>query len=149
MQRRSKGVRKRYNAIGAALDLHLIYTASSRCGVQVLCGCDNGQQDVPTVKYLTHWPLSDLDAILKMQFSILFYWLFFFFFFFFSRSSNDNAPKWMPWDLTDDKSILVQVMAWCGQATSHYLSQCWPSSTSPYGITRPQWVNIRHTIPKT
>ena len=32
-------------------------------------------------------------------------------------------------------------MAWCHQATSHYLSQCWPSSMSPYGVTRPQWVN--------
>ena len=59
----------------------------------------------------------------------------------FFRSSNDNAPRWMPWDLTDDKSTLVQVMAWCRQATSHYLSQCWPSSMSPYGVTRPQWVN--------
>ena len=36
---------------------------------------------------------------------------------------------------------LVQVMAWCHQATSHYLSQCWPRSLSPYGVTRPQWVN--------
>ena len=26
----------------------------------------------------------------------------------------------------DDKSTLVQVMAWCRQATSHYLSQWWP-----------------------
>ena len=32
--------------------------------------------------------------------------------------------------------ILVQVMAWSCQATSHYLSQCWPRSLSPYGITR-------------
>ena len=45
-------------------------------------------------------------------------------------------------DLIDDKSTLVQVMAWCCQATSHYLSQCWPRSMSQYGITRPQWVNI-------
>ena len=37
----------------------------------------------------------------------------------------------------DDKSTLVQVMAWCRQATSHYLSQCWPRSMSPYGITKP------------
>ena len=43
--------------------------------------------------------------------------------------------------LTDEKSTLVQVMAWCHQATSHYLSQCWPSFLSPYGIIRPQWVN--------
>ena len=44
------------------------------------------------------------------------------------------------WKLTDDKSTLVQVMAWCRQATSHYLSQCWPESLSTYGVTRPQWV---------
>ena len=43
------------------------------------------------------------------------------------------ALKWMWMDLTDDKSSLVQVMAWCPQATSHYLSQCWPRSMSPYG----------------
>ena len=47
----------------------------------------------------------------------------------------------MSLDLTDDKSTLVQVMAWCRQATSHYLSQCWPRSMSQYGVTRPQWVN--------
>ena len=33
-------------------------------------------------------------------------------------------------------------MAWCHQAASHYLSQCWPRSRSPYGVTRPQWVNL-------
>ena len=46
----------------------------------------------------------------------------------------------MPLDLTDVKSTLVQVMAWYRQATSHYLSQCWPRSLLPYGVTRPQWV---------
>ena len=56
------------------------------------------------------------------------------------KSSYDNVLRWMPQNLTDDKSTLVQVMAWCRQATSHYLSQCWPRSLSPYGITRPQWV---------
>ena len=50
----------------------------------------------------------------------------------------------MSMDLTDDKSTLVQVMAWCRQATSHYLSQCWPRSMSPHGVTRPQWVNHIH-----
>ena len=44
-------------------------------------------------------------------------------------------------DSTDDKSTLVQVMAWCRQATSHYLSQGWSRSLSPYGVTRPQCVN--------
>ena len=51
------------------------------------------------------------------------------------------ALRWMPLDLTDDKSTLVQVMAWCHQATRHYLSQCWPRSLLPYGVTRSQWVN--------
>ena len=48
----------------------------------------------------------------------------------------------MPLDQTDDKSTLVQVMAWCRQATSHYLSQCWHRFLSPNGATRPQWVNL-------
>ena len=37
------------------------------------------------------------------------------------------------------KSTLVQVMAWCCQAWSQSLNQCWPRSPTPYGITRPQW----------
>ena len=62
----------------------------------------------------------------------------------------------MSLDLTDDKSTLVQVMAWCHQATSHYLSQCWPRPVSPYGVIRPQWVKanfmsyhnkIGHAVP--
>ena len=56
------------------------------------------------------------------------------------KSSYDNVLRWMPQDLTDDKSALVQVMAWCRQATNHYLNQCWQWSPMPYGITRPQWV---------
>ena len=50
------------------------------------------------------------------------------------------ALRWMSLDLNDDKSALVQVMAWCRQATSHYLSQFWPRYLSPYGITTPNWV---------
>ena len=46
----------------------------------------------------------------------------------------------MSMDLTDDKSTLVPVMASWHQARTHYLSQCWPSSMSSYGVTRPQWV---------
>ena len=33
--------------------------------------------------------------------------------------SNKIALRWVPLDLTDDKSTLVQVLAWCNQATSH------------------------------
>ena len=56
--------------------------------------------------------------------------------------SCEIALIWMSSDFTDDQSTLVQVMAWCRQATSHYLSQCWPRPLSPYGVTRPQWVNM-------
>ena len=52
-----------------------------------------------------------------------------------------SALRWMSLALIDDKSTLVQVMAWCRQATSHYLNQCWPRYLSSYGVTRPQWVN--------
>ena len=58
-----------------------------------------------------------------------------------SGISYEIALWCMPQDITDDKSTLVQAMAWCRQATSHCLSQCWPRSMSPNGVTRPQWVN--------
>ena len=85
--------------------------------------------------FLTRWPLGDRNVILKMQFSILIYIGIF-------KSSYDNVLRWMPQNLTGDKSTLVQVMAWCHQATSHYLNQCWPRSLTPYGVTRPQWVKV-------
>ena len=53
------------------------------------------------------------------------------------RTSYANTLRWMPRDLSNGKSTLVQVMA-----TSHYLSQCWPRSMSPNGIIRPQWVKV-------
>ena len=57
--------------------------------------------------------------------------------------SCEIALRQMPQNRTDDKLTLVQLMAWYRQATSHYLSQCWPRSVLLYGITssRPQWVN--------
>ena len=48
--------------------------------------------------------------------------------------SCEIALTWMPQVLTDKKSSLAQVMAWC---------QCWPTSLSPYGIIRPQWVKTQ------
>ena len=39
------------------------------------------------------------------------------------------------------KSILVQIMAWCRQAISHYLNQCLPGSMTPCGVTMPQSIN--------
>ena len=48
--------------------------------------------------------------------------------------------RWMSLYLADEKtqeSTLVLVMALCHQASSHYLSQCWPRPLLPFGITRP------------
>ena len=48
--------------------------------------------------------------------------------------SCEIALLWTSLDFTDDQSTLVQVnyvMAWCRQATSHYLSQWWLRSMSP------------------
>ena len=51
-----------------------------------------------------------------------------------------NCPSLNVTGLKYEKSTLVQVMAWRRQATSHYPSQCWSRSLSPYGFTRPQRV---------
>ena len=48
--------------------------------------------------------------------------------------------RWVIFNL-NDKSTLVEVMVWCYQATSHYLSPCWTGSMLPYGFTKPQWFN--------
>ena len=40
--------------------------------------------------------------------------------------SCEIVLRQMPQNLTNEKSTLVQVMAWCREATSHYLSQCLP-----------------------
>ena len=42
-----------------------------------------------------------------------------------------TKPHW--WKLS-----LVQVMAWCLRAPSHYLSQCWLRFVSHFGVTRLQ-----------
>ena len=52
--------------------------------------------------------------------------------------SCEIAVRWMPHNLTNKKSALVQVLVWRCQAASQYLNQCWPRSMSPYDITRPQ-----------
>ena len=50
------------------------------------------------------------------------------------------------WSILRISQHLVQVMAWCRQATSHYLSQRWSRTGSPYGVTRPQWLNYGNGV---
>ena len=45
-------------------------------------------------------------------------------------SLRTQCLRWIQENTFDDKSTLVEVMAWCHQAASHYLSQCWPKSMS-------------------
>ena len=54
----------------------------------------------------------------------------------------------MPQDLTDDKSTLVQAVAWCHQTTSHYPNQYRQGFMMQHGTTRPQQVNLttEHSI---
>ena len=81
---------------------------------------------------LTHWPLGDFNEILKIMFKLILVTDG-------CDISSEIAIRWASLDLSDDKSTLVQVMAWCRQATNHYLNQCWARSLPPYGVTRPQW----------
>ena len=60
-------------------------------------------------------------------------------------TSCEVGLRRVPQNPTDDKSTLVQVMACCLMAPSHYLSQCWPIYVA-HCLTRPQWVNQRDTI---
>ena len=77
---------------------------------------------------LTHCPLGNLDVILKLAIFNLNWpigiW-----------SPYDNALRWKSWNLANDMSRVVQIMAW-------YLSQYWWSSMSPYGVTRPQYIKM-------
>ena len=87
-----------------------------------------------TVKHLTHWPLGNLNEILFRyvifkQILVTDAWVI-----------SYEIALYMSLDLADDQSTLVQVMAWCRQAASHYLSQCWPRSMLPYGVSWPQRV---------
>ena len=61
-----------------------------------------------------------------------------------SSTSCESGFRWVLQNLinqANEKSTLVRVMAWCCQATSHYLNQCWPIFSLLYVITRPQGVN--------
>ena len=62
-------------------------------------------------------------------------------------TSCEIGLAWGPHNpIENSTSTLVKVMAWCRHATSHYMSQCWSSSMSPYGhwCHWPQWVDIIH-----
>ena len=83
---------------------------------------------------LTHQPLRDVEVIL---------WVIFKFILLVDIMSTSSKIdlRWVPQNPID-KYTLVQVMAWCNQATNQYLSQCSPWYMSPYGIIWPRWVQV-------
>ena len=77
----------------------------------------------------TNWSLGNQDAILKSAtFSHALLVVV-------SRLFYKNALRWIPLELTDNMSAVVQVMSWCHQASGHYLWQCGPRCMLPYDIT--------------
>ena len=60
---------------------------------------------------------------------------------YFMKTSWHGHPFYIAGPLCGE-STLIQVMAWCRQATSHYLSLCLPRAMLLHLITRPQWVDI-------
>ena len=79
-------------------------------------------------KSLNHWPLGDAAVIIKVSLLL-------------RKNSKLSSLSWIPLNLTNDKWALFQAVAWCRQATSHFMNQCWPKSMSPYGVTKPRWYN--------
>ena len=63
-----------------------------------------------------------------------------------SQKAGVLVDPWEIWlDFTDNKSTLGSGNGWCCQATSHYVSHCWLTSVSPYGLnelTLSNWIYI-------
>ena len=85
---------------------------------------------------ITHWGRDTMDAISQTTFSNAFSW-----------------TKMQEFRLKFHWSLFLKVQLtifhhwfrqWLGgeQATSHYLNQWWPSSTTHICVTRPQWDNL-------
>ena len=93
------------------------------------------------VIWLTLPPHREFNSWAHGRFKVNFRWVFFKLSFVFNGwgISCETVLIWMSLGYTSDKSTLVQVMAWCRQATSHYLSQCWPRPLTPCSVSRPQW----------
>ena len=70
-----------------------------------------------------HWLPGDMKAMLRMYFSKSFLELIY-------SAFPGKLVLGQCLKAIDDKSTLIQVVAWCCQAPSHYLNQCWLRSLS-------------------
>ena len=73
----------------------------------LLHNMNTGQGNCIISRALTHWPLGDLNVILKHVIFNLALLIGIF------KSSYHYVLRWMPRDLTNYKSTLVQVIGWC------------------------------------
>ena len=88
---------------------------------------------------LTIWGMNKMAGTLQQHFLMRFLdWNWFYFDWTFTEV----------WEYPiNNMSALVQVMAWCCQATSHYMNQYWSRSVMPYCITRLHWAKwITETV---
>ena len=111
--------------------------------------CKTVKEYKTAMRNLIYWPLRDVEVILQLQNYfrisqepinaryiyklILHIWILI--------TSWEIGLPWVAENLNDEKSTLLQVMAWCRLATRHYLCQGWSRSLSLYGITQPQWAD--------
>ena len=65
----------------------------------------------------------------------------------FMSTSCGIVFNWKPQNPFGNKSTLVLIMAWCCQAQSHYLSQCWPISMSTYALLMSKWFTKQQHSP--
>ena len=72
---------------------------------------------------LTHSPLGELVAVLIYKFQI-------------DLETNQAL----------NKPTLLEVMAWCHQAPSHYLKHCWPRTPTPCCVIMQALVNFSATL---
>ena len=101
-------------------DRKLRNTVKSHTGVYI-------QRQMTLINSMT---LGKVKSILKMPFLI--------FFILIKEVFTENTLCCVP---CSSLVCLFRRWIWCPLATYHYLSQYWPRSMSPCGVTRPQWVN--------
>ena len=89
-------------------------------------------EDVYEMKHFKlHWHQRIANVILNVWFQIHLD---------ISSISSEMSARWISQNLVERWSALVEVRAWCCEATSHNLYQCWSIILTPY-----LWVSTRKT----
>ena len=95
---------------------------------------------LPAYFHLTHWGRDKMDAISQTTFSSAFSWM--------KMLKFRSKFRWSLF-LKVQLTIFQHWFRWwlgAEQATSHYLNQWWPNSTTHIFVIRPQWVNKQRVL---